>query len=67
MGKVNNVLVDVVFKLRSKREVINIKDIVRNFVLGNKVKFFFCIVFVLVSLKEKKNICLMFDKIIFFL
>lgn len=40
MGKVNNVLVDVVFKLRSKREVINIKDIVRNFVLGNKVKFF---------------------------
>lgn len=55
MGKVNNVLVDVVFKLRSKREVINIKDIVRNFVLGNKVKFFFCIVFVLVSLKKIKN------------
>lgn len=54
MGKVNNVLVDVVFKLRSKREVINIKDIVRNFVLGNKVKFFF-IVFVLVSLKKIKN------------
>lgn len=54
MGKVNNVLVDVVFKLRSKREVINIKDIVRNFVLGNKVKFFF-IVFVLVSLKKNKK------------
>lgn len=55
MGKVNNVLVDVVFKLRSKREVINIKDIVRNFVLGNKVKIFFLYSFCFSEFKKNKK------------
>lgn len=40
MGKANNVSADAAFKSRSKREVINIKDIARNPAPGNKVKTF---------------------------
>lgn len=43
---------DAAFKSRSKREVINIKDIARNPAPGNKVKSFFCIASVSVSLKK---------------
>lgn len=67
MGKANNVSADAAFKSRSKREVINIKDIARNPAPGNKVKSFFCIASVSVSLKEKKNICSMLDKTTFLL
>lgn len=45
---------DAAFKSRSKREVINIKDIARNPAPGNKVKSFF-IASVSVSLKKIKN------------
>lgn len=55
MGKANNVSADAAFKSRSKREVINIKDIARNPAPGNKVKSFFCIASVSVSLKKIKN------------
>lgn len=54
MGKANNVSADAAFKSRSKREVINIKDIARNPAPGNKVKSFF-IASVSVSLKKNEK------------
>lgn len=55
MGKANNVSADAAFKSRSKREVINIKDIARNPAPGNKVKTFLFQAFVSVSSFKKKK------------